>query len=434
MYVLFTSVPLVGHANPLLRQAEELQRRGHRVAFAGARDFERHVTTDAPTVSFLDLGPLGPIADALHRAQVEASRDPMFLRNSIRILDALWPTWLSMYDGVSAAIAADRPDVAVVDLFSTGGLTAADTAGVPCVVNNPVLLAALSVKLLPPADHLPFPFSGRARHQVRAWNRMTAPLVRHAVAIGASILAGRRLNRLRASRNLPPIDVHELHRHRQVLVDGAFGVEYERPLPPNVAMVGSMVSPRTPPLPPDLDAWLSTGPPVVFVSLGSLAVAPARQLARMAAAFTNDAFRTLWSLKPDQAALLPASATSSLRMLDWAPQAAVLAHPNVKAFVSHCGANSVYESVHAGTPIVGIPMFGDQQDMALRVADAGIGVWLDKRTFTAEELRAAILRVLHDEAFGDAMASVQRAVAAAGGVRRAADLIEAQARTPQLTV
>src|SRR5665213_596444 len=305
MYVLFTSVPLVGHANPLLRQAEELQRRGHRVAFAGARDLQRHVAAEAPTIPFLDLGPLGPIADQIHRAQAEASLDPVFWRNSYRILDSLWAAWPSMYDGVRAAIAADRPDVAVVDLFSTGGITAADAAGVPCVVNA-IMLGVLSMKLLPPADHLPFLLSGRSRHQITAWDRMTAPLQRCAAAIGASILVGRRLNRLRASRHLPPIDVHELHRNRQVLVYGAFGVEYERPLPPNVAMVGGMLSQRKP-LPADLDAWLSAGPPVVFVSLGTLAIAPAHQLARMAAALTNDAFRVLWSLRPEQAVLLPPS-------------------------------------------------------------------------------------------------------------------------------
>jgi len=193
-------------------------------------------------------------------------------------------------------------------------------------------------------------------------------------------------------------------------------------------MVGGMLRQKTPALPQDLDAWLSLGAPVVFVSLGSLAVAPAQQLARMAAALTSSAFRTLWSLGPSQAALLAAPMPSSVRIVEWAPQPAVLAHPNVKVFVSHCGVNSVYESVDAGTPIVGIPMFGDHRDMALRVADAGIGVWLDKQKFSAQELREAILRVLHDEAFGNAMATVQRAARAAGGVRRAADLIEAQAR------
>jgi UDP:flavonoid glycosyltransferase YjiC (YdhE family) len=103
---------------------------------------------------------------------------------------------------------------------------------------------------------------------------------------------------------------------------------------------------------------------------------------------------------------------------------AVLAHPKVAVFVSHCGINSVYESVRGGTPIVGVPMFADQRDMAVRVADAGIGLWLDKRRFTAEQLRAAVTRVLTDDSFRKALPRVQQALADAGGVRRAAELIE----------
>jgi UDP:flavonoid glycosyltransferase YjiC (YdhE family) len=80
--------------------------------------------------------------------------------------------------------------------------------------------------------------------------------------------------------------------------------------------------------------------------------------------------------------------------------------------------------VRAGTPIVGVPMFADQRDMAVRVADAGIGLWLDKRRFTAEQLQAAVLRVLLDDSFRKALPHVQQALLDAGGVRRAADLIE----------
>jgi UDP:flavonoid glycosyltransferase YjiC (YdhE family) len=143
------------------------------------------------------------------------------------------------------------------------------------------------------------------------------------------------------------------------------------------------------------------------------------------------AFRTLWILRPDQASRLPSARPPTLRVLDWGPSpAAVLSHPNVKVFVSHCGINSVYESIHAGTPIVGIPMFADQRDMAVRVADAGIGLWLDKRRFTAASLHAAILRVLDEAAFARAIPAAQQALAGAGGARHAADLIERAARVP----
>ena len=36
------------------------------------------------------------------------------------------------------------------------------------------------------------------------------------------------------------------------------------------------------------------------------------------------------------------------------------AHPNVVAFVSHCGIGSLLEAVHYKVPIVGIGIFGDQ--------------------------------------------------------------------------
>jgi len=79
-----------------------------------------------------------------------------------------------------------------------------------------------------------------------------------------------------------------------------------------------------------------------------------------------------------------------MRILDWVSSPrAVLAHPNVRAFVSHCGINSVHESLAAGTPIVGIPMLADQRDMAARVADAGVGVWMDKSRFRGSELALA---------------------------------------------
>jgi MGT family glycosyltransferase len=430
MYALFTAIPLVGHINPLLRQAEALQRRGHQVAFAGASELRTHVSSEAPSVRFIDLGPLGPIARELRDVQARASMDPSFVRGAQRIVDSLWRVWPGMYDGLRAAMAAEPPDVVVADLFSSAGLSAADAAGVPCVVNNPDLLGAISPRILPPADHLPLLFSGLSPRQLTPWHRLAAPLLRRAAAVYASATVGRRLNALRASRGLPPVDVHELLRGRQVLVDGAFGIEYERPLPSNVAMVGAMLPERTAPLPPGLAEWLAAGPPVVYVNLGTIAIAPDAQLAKMAAAFTaGHTFRTLWILRPDQASRLPSPPPAALRVLDWGPApAAVLSHPNVKMFVSHCGINSVYESIHAGTPIVGIPMFADQRDMAVRVADAGIGVWLDKRRFTAAALHAAILRVLDDAAFVRAIPAAQQALADAGGASRAADLIERAVR------
>jgi UDP:flavonoid glycosyltransferase YjiC (YdhE family) len=44
----------------------------------------------------------------------------------------------------------------------------------------------------------------------------------------------------------------------------------------------------------------------------------------------------------------------------WLPQDDILAHENVKLFVTHGGLLSCTESIVRGKPIVGIPIFGDQ--------------------------------------------------------------------------
>ena len=426
LYALFTSIPLVGHLNPLLRQAEELQRRGWRVAVARAREMAPHVARETATVPFMDLGSLGPLADELRRREEAASIDANLVRGTLGILDGLTLVWPMLFDGLASAVAADRPDVMVVDLFTSAGLAVAEQARIPAVVNNADLLGVVPVTLMPPADHLPYLFSGRSIHAVSPLQRPFGPIVRRVAAVGAQLTVGRQLNRLRASRGLAPVRFDEPLRGKRILVNGFFGLEYERPLPPGIEMVGPMLPARTEPLPPDLDRWLSEGDPVIYCNLGTLAVAPDALLAEIASAIGSPGWRGLWILKRAQADRLPPDRPASLRLLEWGPPPlAVLSHPNVKVFVSHCGINSAHEAIAAGTPVAGIPMFADQRDMAVRLDDAGVGVWFDKRRVRAGDLRAGIASLMADPEIPPRMRALQQLMTRAGGVTRAADCIEA---------
>ena len=46
-----------------------------------------------------------------------------------------------------------------------------------------------------------------------------------------------------------------------------------------------------------------------------------------------------------------------MQVATWLPQNDVLGHPQTKVFLSHCGANSLYEAAYHGVPIVGLPFF-----------------------------------------------------------------------------
>jgi polyene glycosyltransferase len=345
------------------------------------------------------------------------------------IVSSLEDSWPHLYDGFSRAITDVHPDLVVVDFATMPALDAAEARGVDFVVNNADLLPVLPIGLLPPVNDVPALFSGKLRRDLGPLDRAMAPFGRWAGALGVRLTYGRVENACRRTRGLAAVD----HNHRldgcTVLVDSAFGIEYPRPLPPDVHMVGPMLDPEGPPLSAEEAAWLDEGPPVVFVNLGTVALPSREQMENLAAGLASPRFRALWVVREEARTRLPTSLPPNVRALPWvSSQVNVLAHRNVCAFVSHCGTNSVQESIWAGTPVVGFPMFGPQRDMGLRVVDAGVGVLLDKTRFTAGELRAAIQRVVDEPSFRHATVPIREAFEAAGGVRRAADLIERKAR------
>nr|UHH90484.1 UDP-glycosyltransferase [Nicotiana benthamiana] len=58
----------------------------------------------------------------------------------------------------------------------------------------------------------------------------------------------------------------------------------------------------------------------------------------------------------------------------WAPQPRILNNPNIGGFISHCGWNSVMESVDFGVPIIAMPMHLDQPVNARLMAELGVAV------------------------------------------------------------
>ncbi len=56
-----------------------------------------------------------------------------------------------------------------------------------------------------------------------------------------------------------------------------------------------------------------------------------------------------------------------VRPIKWASQNDVLADRNVKAFVMHGGTHSLYEAAFHATPVVAVPIFGDQIHNAVKV-------------------------------------------------------------------
>ncbi|KAA8526164.1 hypothetical protein F0562_007736 [Nyssa sinensis] len=179
-------------------------------------------------------------------------------------------------------------------------------------------------------------------------------------------------------------------------------------------------------------SWLDGQPPssVVFLCFGSMGSFGDNQVKEIAHALESSGHRFLWSLRrppPKGSMDLPHDYSNPEdvlpegflertvgkgmgKVIGWAPQAAVLSHPAVGGFVSHCGWNSTLESIWCGVPVATWPLYAEQQMNAFElVRELGLAVELklDYRRdsfwssdevglLTAEEIESGIRQVMID--------------------------------------
>jgi polyene glycosyltransferase len=154
------------------------------------------------------------------------------------------------------------------------------------------------------------------------------------------------------------------------------------------------------------------------------------QLTALARALVSlgPAHHVLWKLPAAQQARL-SELTEPLpvrvRVEDWVPsQIEVLAHPHVRAFVTHGGSNGFHEGIHFGKPMLITPFWLDCYDLAARAVDAGVGLALDRPPhIDAAEVTAKLHRLLSENRFRQHSQYWGEQLRKAGGVSRAADLI-----------
>ncbi|KAJ4702527.1 Glycosyltransferase [Melia azedarach] len=166
--------------------------------------------------------------------------------------------------------------------------------------------------------------------------------------------------------------------------------------------------------------WLDDQPPssVVFLCFGSMGSLNRAQLREIASGLERTGFRFLWSTRerpkstehlPDEYAnleeVLPEGfldRTAKIGLVcGWVPQVTILAHQAIRGFVSHCGWNSIMESLWYGVPIATWPVYAEQQLNAFQlVKELGLAVEirLDYREgsnlVSAEELETALRRLM----------------------------------------
>ncbi|KAI3756719.1 hypothetical protein L1987_56541 [Smallanthus sonchifolius] len=201
----------------------------------------------------------------------------------------------------------------------------------------------------------------------------------------------------------------------------------------------------------DVLSWLDGQPPssVVLLCFGSMGSFNEVQVKEIARGLERSGHRFVWSLRlppppeeslevhcDDPRVLLPdgfLERTKGIgKVIGWAPQVSLLAHEAVGGFVSHCGWNSMLESLWFGVPTATWPMYAEQQMNAFEmVVELGLAVDLKMdykielfnpdaniEIVTAEEIERGVKRLMEDNeirAKVKEMSKMSRATVAEGG-------------------
>ena len=171
-------------------------------------------------------------------------------------------------------------------------------------------------------------------------------------------------------------------------------LDYPKPSMPNVVTAGGMTCEPGKPLPGDvLDIINKSRKGVILVSFGSTTSDfPPVMTQKFLAAFASFPEHTfLWRFNKDYQEL-----PTNVIAKNWLPQNDLLANSKVRLFITHCGQRSLFEAVYHAKPLLGVPLFYDQEYNAKLLKTKGYGESIDIHTFTSDELRQKLTMVLED--------------------------------------
>jgi MGT family glycosyltransferase len=400
-----------GHLNPMTTLGRELQQRGHRVtqvqildakkqALAAGFDFQVIGESEFPlgsvTERFARLGQLTGLGAIRYTVSIIQQAAIMVLRDAPKaIKDA----------GIEALL---------VDQVSAEGATVAEFMDIPFVT-------VCNALLLNQEPGIP-PFVTPWQHN-SAWWALVRNGITYSVLEAIAQPIQTVVEKYRRQWQLPLYkNVNDVFSQLAQISQQPAEFEFPRQQLPKVFhFTGPFhnIASREP-------VWFPfeklTGQPLIYASMGTLQNRRQEIFRCIASACEELDAQLVISLggadSPDSLPELPGSPL----VVGYAPQLELLKKTTLT--ITHAGLNTALESLSNGVPMVAIPITNDQPGVAARLAWTGAGEFVPLSRLNVPKLRAVIQQVLTEDSYKNNALRLQEAIASAGGVRRAADIIE----------
>jgi MGT family glycosyltransferase len=382
--IVFFCIPAHGHTNPTLGVVRELVARGHQIWYYSYNTMREKIESAGAT--FVSCDDYDMEQKLTPKDSVRVGKDLAF---STKILV---DTTLALDDKVCADMVQLKPDCIVADSMAVWGKAVAMKLGIPFVSSTTT-----------------FAFN---QHSAKIMKQSIGELFKMVFSMPKIT---KQIKRLQGKgypvKNILDIIQNDDSTHTIVYTSPEFQPCSET-FSDKYAFVGPSIRPATSKVEKKRDK-------LIYISMGTVNNNMMALYKRCLAALADTDYQVIMSVgnlvSIEEFGVLP----ENISVFTHVDQIAVLQQANI--FVSHCGMNSVSESLYFGVPLVMLPQTSEQGGVAERVFQLGAGIKLDKSD--AASILGAIRKIFADNSYTQNAAVISEGFKHCSGAKGAADKI-----------
>lgn len=380
----FFCIPAHGHTNPMLPVAAEMVRRGDIVRFYSFNEFEEKIR--ATGAEFISCDSFLPKLTRQEEASLKNVSTTEMTIQDIR-------TTLSMDDFLNQEFAAFKPDVIYTDSVCFWGKLSAWKHNIPMVVSTSTF----------------------------AFNQMSSQYMKHSPKEMADMVFG--LPRI--SKELKKLEPYGYHIKSAISLvqsgnDMDSVVYTSRKFQPFAESFSEHYKFVGPSVFSNVMPEKNKERPLIYISMGTVINDRPDFYNKCIDALKDLHVDVVISCGKEMDQKLLGTLPANVSVYPYVNQLDVLSRANV--FITHCGMNSVSESLYMAAPMVLYPQTGEQCAVARRVTETGAGILL--KDDSSEGIKAAVQEILGNIAYEKAAAECSSDFRACPGTAGAAEFIE----------
>ena len=382
--IVFFNIPAYGHTNPTLGVVRELVARGHTVRYYSYEKFRDRIESVGAEFIACDV-----YDNQLHLSAADGVRIGKDLSFSIKVLVR---TALAFDDVIVQELAKNPPDCIVADSMAVWGRWIADKLNVPFISSTTT-----------------FAFN---RYSARIMPKEIGQLYQF---VKASIVNRKDLKVLRQKgypvRNVLSIIQNDNNTNTIVYTSDAFQ-PYADTFSDKYSFVGPVFAKI--PIKPQKH-WKK----LIYISMGTVNHNFPEFYQNCIEAFRNTDYLVVISAGENTDLSIFQNVPAHIRIYKSVDQLQILQTANI--FFTHCGMNSVNESLYYSVPMVMFPQTSEQSGVAKRVEEVRAGIYL--KCIEPETILHAAETVLNNLEYMRSADKIGQTLRECKGAKAAADVI-----------